>query len=191
MKHQTHYDEFGLCPVCSNDPDILNVGRNHIAVCHAHKVFWLVGSNLFSGWRNDEPDTWKANKKLLATYRESTKSESTQPGRPPLGSLGDCLQEAASCQPLGYTRITGCTEAFWRDIPADRPDEPWFVMEAVTAAIAPAPVTIHIMAGTPAGTAREILKQVAKWLKLHASELEGLTPREPEPAAFDADSAPF
>ena len=58
-------------------------------------------------------------------------------------------------------------------------------MEAATACLDPAPVTIFISSGTPAATAREILKQVSKWLKEHGDELPGLTPREPVPAIDD------
>lgn len=208
-------DEFGLCPVCSNDPEILNVGREHFAICREHKVYWHVGSNLFSGWREEAPESWEQNKKLLATYtlasevREAAmcngpsniepnsesdiehmrKVDATR--RPPLGTMGDCLAETASYQPAGYTRITGCTESFWRDIPADKPDTPWFVMDAVTASLEPAPVTIYIESGTTAATAREILKQAAKWLKEHGDELHELTPQEPAPTAGDGDSVPF
>lgn len=194
MNNQINRDEFGLCPVCSDDPEILNVGRNHFAVCHEHKVYWPVGSNLFSAWRDEDPATWDANRKLLETYSKSEHDAwavtgLVTPNRPALGTLGDCLQEVASFQPLGYTRIIGCTESFWRDIPADKPNEPWIVLEAVTASLDPAPVTIHILAGTPATTAREILKKVAKWLKENGNELQGLTPREPETRSND--TAPF
>lgn len=64
-------DSAGLCPICSNDPDILNVGREHYAVCHEHKVFWHVGSNLYSGWRDESAEIWDTNKRLLATYTDS------------------------------------------------------------------------------------------------------------------------
>ena len=124
------------------------------------------------------------------------KSKRTAPpkpktSRPPLGSLGDCLAETAAHQPYGFTKITGCTESFWRDIPAPIPDAPWFVIEAATACLEPAPVAIYISAGTPAATACEILKQAAKWLKEHGDELPSLTPLEPVPAADDQDSIPF
>lgn len=69
-------DYFGLCPVCSNDPNILNVGRDHFAVCHEHKVYWLVGSNLFSSWRDEDPEIWNINSRLLATYTNSDERQS-------------------------------------------------------------------------------------------------------------------
>jgi hypothetical protein len=194
MSRAIDTDSFGLCPICSDDPDILNVGRIHFAVCHEHKVYWPVGSNLFSGWRDEEPETWEANKKLLETYSKRTEAASDASfmenfGRPVLGTLGDCLQETATFQPQGYTRIIGHTGSFWRDIPADNPDEPSIVMQAVTAALDPAPVTIHILAGIPAATARAILKQAAKWLKEHGTDLPGLTPRQPRPS--NTSNVPF
>lgn len=182
----------GYCPMCDNDPDqILNVGREHFAVCHADKVYWPLGSNLFSGWRDEDPAVWQANRKLLATYQDVTEPPKPKYPRPALASLGDCLADTASFVPHGFTKITGCTESFWRDIPADNPDTPWFVMEAVTACLEPAPVHIFITAGTPAATAREILKQAAKWLKEHGDDLPNLTPRKPEPTACDFDNNPF
>lgn len=178
---------FGNCPKCNAEPEILNVGRDHFAVCRDHKIYWPIGSNLFSNWRNEEPEVWEENKSFLSICTQPA----PKPKRPPMGTLGDCLQEAASYQPLGYTRIIGCSDSFWRDIPADKPNEPWIVLDAVTAAIDPAPVTIHILAGTPAATAREILKQVSKWLKEHGDELPSLTPREPERTVDDGELVPF
>ena len=44
---------FGVCPHCVRDDGFLNVGRSHWFFCREHKVKWLVGSNLFSGWRHE------------------------------------------------------------------------------------------------------------------------------------------
>ena len=63
-------DDFGLCPVCGAEPTILNVGRVHYACCHEHRVYWPIGSNLFSAWRDEEPEVWESNKQLLATYKD-------------------------------------------------------------------------------------------------------------------------
>lgn len=110
--------------------------------------------------------------------------------RPPLASLGDCLAETAACVPQGFTKITGCTESFWRDVPADIPDTPWLVTEAATACLEPAPVTVFVCAGTPPATAIQILEQAVAWLREHGRELEDFTPREPEPAPCAGD-CPF
>ena len=222
------------CPLCHHAAVILNVSRDHHAVCHDCRAYWHVGSNLFSAWRNEEPADWELNKKILAIYKNVSadyerlaqytqyldslplkeaanaltlneysagKSERTAPAklktsRPALGSLGDCLAETAAHQPHGFTKITGCTESFWRDIPANRPDAnrpdaPWFVLEAATACLEPAPVHIFITAGTPAATACEILKHAARWLKEHGDELPGYTPLEPVATDDDSDTIPF
>jgi len=196
--------EFGACPICATKPTFLNVGREHYAVCHEHKVYWHVGSNLFSAWRDESPESWESNKKLLASYRSASDvreaamcngPSNIEYLRRPLGTLGDCLAETASRQPYGYARFTGCTESFWRDIPADNPDKPWFVLEGVTACLDPAPVTIFISNGTTAAPAREILEQVAKWLKEHGDELHELTPRTTDDSDSmwddDNESIPF
>src|SRR5580692_3925072 len=53
-------DQFGLCPQCMEVGDHgaeqlwRNVGRDHYVCCDKHNCYWLVGSNLFSAWR-DEP----------------------------------------------------------------------------------------------------------------------------------------
>lgn len=107
----------------------------------------------------------------------------------PIGTLGDCLQEVAEHTPRGYTRITGSTDSCCRGIPSDGSGKPWIVLEATTAAMEPAPVTIHILAGTDPATAREILKQAANWLKHHGNELPSLTPRAR--TVCDADASPF
>ena len=46
--------EFGCCPKCGY-AGIVNVGRSHYGVCLEHELFWPIGSNLFSCWR-DEPE---------------------------------------------------------------------------------------------------------------------------------------
>jgi len=61
----------------------------------------------------------------------------------------------------------------------------------VTACLPPAPVTIFTSSGTPAAVAREILKQAARWLKVHGDGLHNHTPREPEPTAGDLGDLPF
>jgi hypothetical protein len=54
-KKQTDSD-FGLCPQCHCHDGFINVGRDHWFVCDEHKVRWLGGSNLFSGWREQTKD---------------------------------------------------------------------------------------------------------------------------------------
>ena len=201
-------DDFGLCPICGAEPTILNVGRIHFAVCHEHKVYWAIGSNLFSAWRDEEPEIWEENKKLLANYknrkdvpeqfeylmfleglsssevlkapsREEFYREAAKPKtpRPPLATLGDCLEATAKHVPHGYIRFTGVSNSFC---------EAGFTLRPITAAIDLAPVQIYVLADTPTETASEILKKVAMWLK--DNELPSLS----APAtAFDPDDQPF
>ena len=63
-------DYFGGCPKCWRCDDILNVGKSHIAVCHAHKVQWSIGMNLFSSWRHETEEDWMRNADLLSGYQE-------------------------------------------------------------------------------------------------------------------------
>ncbi len=61
---------FGGCPTCGAGAQYLNVGREHWFVCRLHEVKWLVGSNLFSGWRHEEDWEWEENERELAGYEE-------------------------------------------------------------------------------------------------------------------------
>lgn len=60
---------FGLCPICGQTDGYLNIHRDHYFVCHQHKLRWLVGSNLFSTWRDEGPEVWQENNDLLSGYR--------------------------------------------------------------------------------------------------------------------------
>lgn len=63
-------DYFGLCPVCHKSNYILNVHASHYMVCHTHKLFWCLGSNLFSGWKEEPESEWRKNWELLQDYGE-------------------------------------------------------------------------------------------------------------------------
>ncbi len=56
------------CPGCGNHDGYLNVGPDHWFVCHRHKTRWRAGSNLFSGWRDENEETWARNRILLSGY---------------------------------------------------------------------------------------------------------------------------
>lgn len=60
----------GLCPKCHRHDGMFNVEGTHWTVCHAHKVRWSVGFNLFSGWRDETEEKWEENSRLLSTYEE-------------------------------------------------------------------------------------------------------------------------
>jgi hypothetical protein len=72
-------DYFGGCPECGKLDSILNVGRDHIAVCHRHKNKWQFGSNLFSSWRDENEETWQKNQRLLQDYLEVEPLPPTDP----------------------------------------------------------------------------------------------------------------
>ena len=49
------YDDvelWGGCPHCHRNDGMINVGKSQWVVCKAHKVMWRIGTNLFSGWRD-------------------------------------------------------------------------------------------------------------------------------------------
>ncbi len=55
----------GGCPRCRRNDGFLNVGRDHWAYCRRHKTRWLIGSNLFSGWRHEDETIWLRNRYQL------------------------------------------------------------------------------------------------------------------------------
>ncbi len=59
----------GGCPSCGGQDAHLNVGYNHTAVCHQHKVRWYLGSNLFSDWKSEDKSVWEKNVEILAEYK--------------------------------------------------------------------------------------------------------------------------
>lgn len=61
---------FGSCPVCGEPGVWLNIGATHWLVCHAHKVRWCVGMNLFSSWREETEAEWQANRERIKSYRD-------------------------------------------------------------------------------------------------------------------------
>ncbi len=64
----THDLCWGGCPVCGRNDGFLNVGRDHWFRCDAHKTCWWHGSNIFSGWRDENEEIWRQNVQLLGTY---------------------------------------------------------------------------------------------------------------------------
>jgi hypothetical protein len=72
---------FGGCPVCGRVDRLLNVGADHWFVCDADLTRWWIGTNLFSTWREDTPETWARNADDLRGFVE------VKPVYPP--DLGD------------------------------------------------------------------------------------------------------
>ncbi len=61
-------NHFGGCPHCGRNDGYLNDGRDHWFFCDSHKTKWLVGSNLFSSWREEDDKVWRLNLFKLAEY---------------------------------------------------------------------------------------------------------------------------
>jgi hypothetical protein len=68
MTEATSNNYFGDCPHCLKSNGILNVGRNHFGVCDEHKVFWWIGSNVFSGWKDETEEEWQRNEEKLSGF---------------------------------------------------------------------------------------------------------------------------
>lgn len=60
---------FGVCPECG-DSEMRNVERNQYGVCPEHKVYWGIGSGLFSGWRYENETIWEENVRFLEACEE-------------------------------------------------------------------------------------------------------------------------
>jgi len=70
------------CPICGGGTVFLNVGSDHYETCPDCKKSLHYGENLHSGWRNETPEIWAANQKILDGYTEFE----TPPAPPPLSA---------------------------------------------------------------------------------------------------------
>ena len=61
---------FGGCPHCMGSDGFLNIGRDHWGICRKHQAKWYIGSNLFSGWRDETEEDWLRNSYKIAGYRQ-------------------------------------------------------------------------------------------------------------------------
>lgn len=61
---------FGGCPHCGRTDGYLNIRSDHWFICDAHRTKWLIGSNLFSDWRQEAEADWRTNADKLNGYRE-------------------------------------------------------------------------------------------------------------------------
>jgi hypothetical protein len=61
---------FGVCPICHRSDGHVDVGRENWFVCHEHRVKWLVGMNLFSGWMYAPENELIAGAARIEGYRE-------------------------------------------------------------------------------------------------------------------------
>ena len=74
---------FGHCGVEGHEPMGINIGKANYICCHDCKVYWIVGGNLFSGWKLESEELWKKNAELLETYELLTENADLPEGFPP------------------------------------------------------------------------------------------------------------
>jgi len=48
---------------------LFNIGRGHFMACDRCRTFIFVGSNLMSGWRQENEDIWRKNNRSVKGYR--------------------------------------------------------------------------------------------------------------------------
>lgn len=58
----------GGCPHCGGCDRVLNIGRDHWALCKRHQTKWYHGSNLYSNWRHENESIWLENEYRLGGY---------------------------------------------------------------------------------------------------------------------------
>ena len=61
-------DPFFGCPQCGKTSKCLNIGRDHWCYCTDDRVTWMIGSNLFSSWRDETEADWAANRQFLDRF---------------------------------------------------------------------------------------------------------------------------
>ena len=72
------YDDenyFGHCPNKNHRNFVRNVGPDHWMCCDECKIRWLIGSDLFSGWRDEDESDWESNIHKIANYKDCSGSE--------------------------------------------------------------------------------------------------------------------
>ena len=50
---------------CGRNDGYINVESDHFIVCEEHPVYWYVGSNLFSDWRDETEEEWQRSRQKL------------------------------------------------------------------------------------------------------------------------------
>lgn len=66
-------DEFGRCPEgpATCPLLLLNIYSSHYLTCPEHQLYWCIGENLFSGWRDGTEEEWERNYRTLQGYTRS------------------------------------------------------------------------------------------------------------------------
>lgn len=61
---------FGGCPHCGQTDGYVNVQGAHFFICKTHQVYWWIGTNLFSSWKEEDQEIWDKNKQMLEQFTE-------------------------------------------------------------------------------------------------------------------------
>lgn len=59
---------FGACKKCHSEGIHFNIERLNMVACENCKTQWEIGSNLFSGWKNETEDIWNENTRKYGDY---------------------------------------------------------------------------------------------------------------------------
>ena len=73
MTNQGTRNHFWGCPHCPLDrgpENIYNAGKSHQAACHTHRTTWWLGSNLFSGWKEETEEEQRERWREIEGYEE-------------------------------------------------------------------------------------------------------------------------
>jgi hypothetical protein len=76
-------DPFHGCPKCpeSKGPDaVYNAGRLHRGACHTHRTTWILGSNLFSSWRDETEQQQRERWREIEGYDDLDRLADRYPG---------------------------------------------------------------------------------------------------------------
>ncbi len=63
-------DHEGACPVCGRSDGFINIRKQQWGGCRRHKVRWLIGLNVYSGWMHQNEADWQKNADMLSGWRE-------------------------------------------------------------------------------------------------------------------------
>jgi hypothetical protein len=61
-------DYFGGCPTCGRNDRYVNAGSTHVFYCLEHRVSWIFGANIFSGWREETEAEQREKYKLIESF---------------------------------------------------------------------------------------------------------------------------
>lgn len=75
-------NQFGECPECGKGDEYRNIYKHQFFFCDKHRLVWLAGINLFSSWRHEPEESWRAAWEHLRWYRTVDGSGEHDPGAP-------------------------------------------------------------------------------------------------------------